>query len=249
MARGEATLSGMARSTDLATLRVTLVIANRILAHHKVVDGFGHVSVRHPTMKNYYLISRSMPPAAVGADDLMVIGDDGEPTDGDARRPFLERFIHSAIYRARPDIGAIVHSHSPAVIPFSVVSEVPLRPICHMAGFIGTKAPIFEIRDSAGDASDMLIRTPELGSALAGCLGDSAAIVLMRGHGSTCVGANLEQAVFRAIYLEVNARIQSAAHQLGEPSFLTPAEAANADAANAGQIERAWTLWSSEVAR
>ncbi len=178
----------------------------------------------------------------------MVIRNDGEPADGDSRRPFLERFIHSAIYRARPDIGAIVHSHSPAVIPFSVVSEAPLRPIFHMAGFIGTKAPIFEIRDVAGDASDMLVRTPELGDALAGCLGNSAT-VLMRGHGSTCVGDDVKQAVFRAIYLEVNARIQIDASHLGRPSFLSPAEAANADAANRGQIDRAWALWCSEVAR
>jgi ribulose-5-phosphate 4-epimerase/fuculose-1-phosphate aldolase len=241
-------MSALAPGTELATVQATLVLANQILAHHAVVDGFGHVSVRHPTIQNHYLISCSMPPAAVSVDDLMVIGDDGEPTGGDSRRPFLERFIHSAIYRARSDIGAIVHSHSPAVIPFSVVSEVPLRPIFHMAGFIGTEAPIFEIRDVVGDASDMLIRTPELGGALAGCLGDSAAVVLMRGHGSTCVGADLKQAVFRAIYLEVNARIQVAAHQLGNPSFLSSAEAANADAANHGQIERAWALWCSEVA-
>jgi ribulose-5-phosphate 4-epimerase/fuculose-1-phosphate aldolase len=242
-------LSGLASSTELATVQADLVLANHILAHHQVVDAFGHVSVRHPIMENHYLISRSMAPAAVGLADLMGIGEAGEPVSGERRRPFLERFIHSAIYRARPDIGAIVHSHSHAVIPFGVVREAPLRPIFHMAGFIGSRAPIFEIRDVLGDTSDMLIRTPELGSALAECLGDSAAVVLMRGHGSTCAGADLRQAVFRAIYLEINARIQISAHQLGNPLFLSAAEAANADASTLGQIERAWALWCAEVTR
>ena len=235
------------RPATIDEVAAILVCASRILAHHEVLDAFGHVSVRHPTLTDHFLISRSMPPAAVTAADVMILQKDGNPAGHESRRPFLERYIHSAIYRARPDVGAVVHGHSPAVIPFSVVRETPLRPIFHMAGFIGGAAPIFEIRDTAGDATDMLIRTPALGNALALGLGDSS-VILMRGHGFTCVGEDLKQAVFRAIYLAVNARIQAQATQLGRPCFLSPAEAANADTANHGQIDRAWALWCSQIA-
>ncbi|MDP9056118.1 MAG: class II aldolase/adducin family protein [Pseudomonadota bacterium] len=233
-------------SENIAEIEAAIVMANRILAHHGVLDAFGHVSARHPTLSDRFIISRTMAPANVTAADLMHLQDDGTPVGNDARRPFLERFIHSSIYRARPDVKAIVHSHSPVVIPFSVVNEAPLRPIFHMAGFIGAKAPIFEIREFAGDASDMLVRTGELGDGLAKCLGNST-VVLMRGHGSTCVGGDVRQVVFRAIYLAVNAQIQSAASMLGNPTFLNAEEAANADKENSGQIDRAWALWCSEV--
>jgi ribulose-5-phosphate 4-epimerase/fuculose-1-phosphate aldolase len=233
-------------SQNIAEIEDAIVMANRILAHHGVLDAFGHVSARHPTLRDCFIISRSMPPANVTPADLMHLQDDGTPVGSDARRPFLERFIHSSIYRARPDVKAIVHSHSPAVIPFSVVHEAPLRPVFHMAGFIGAKAPIFEIRDSAGEASDMLVRTGDLGDALAKCLGNSN-VVLMRGHGSTCVGGDVRQVVFRSIYLAINAQIQSAACMLGDPTFLNAVEAANADSENSSQIDRAWVLWCSEV--
>jgi ribulose-5-phosphate 4-epimerase/fuculose-1-phosphate aldolase len=226
--------------------RASLVLANHILAHHSVLDAFGHVSIRHPVRSDRFIISRSMAPAAVNDADLMIIRDDGRPLDEVGHRPFIERFIHSAIYKARPDVCAVVHSHSSEVIPFGVVRDAPLRPIFHMAGFIGAQAPIFEIRDYAGDASDMLIRTPELGDALAGALAMSA-VILMRGHGFTSVGADLKQAVFRAIYLATNARIQINASRLGTPLFLNQAEAANAEATNNPQIERAWALWCRDV--
>ena len=233
-------------SENVAEIEGTIVMANRILAHHGVLDAFGHVSARHPTLSDRFIISRSMPPANVTTADLMHLKDDGAPVGSDARRPFLERFIHASIYRARPDVKAITHSHSPVVIPFSVVNEAPLRPIFHMAGFIGPKAPIFEIREFAGDASDMLVRTGELGDALAKCLGNST-VVLMRGHGSTCVGGDVRQVVFRSIYLAINAQIQTTAIMLGNPTFLNAEEAANADKENSGQIDRAWALWCSEL--
>jgi HCOMODA/2-hydroxy-3-carboxy-muconic semialdehyde decarboxylase len=161
------------------------------------------------------------------------------------RTPYLERFIHGEIYRARPDVTAVVHSHSPAVIPFGV-STVPLRPVSHMGGFLGEGAPVFEIRDAAGPASDMLIRDRALGAALARSLG-VAAVALMRGHGSVAVGASIRQAVFRAIYTEVNARIAADALRLGPVTWLTPQEAANVAAANDGQLGRAWDLWARAV--
>jgi len=224
-----------------------LVQASHILARKQVLDGFGHVSARHPERPDQFLIARSIAPALVGADDIMTLDLSGQPCDGDQRKPFLERFIHAAIYQARPDIGSVVHSHSPAVIPFGVVPSAPLRPICHTAGFIIDQAPVFEIRETAGEASDMLIRSPQLGTALAQKLG-SHSVVLMRGHGSTAVGPDIRLAVYRAVYLEVNARIQSEAMRLGPVTYLNPAEAANIDAVNSSQIERSWNLWCREIA-
>src|SRR6266568_642351 len=182
-----------------------LVDANRILYHFGVVDGFGHVSARQPGDASRFLISRSMAPALVTAADLMAIHLDGRPVSENAPTAYLERFIHSEIYRARPDVVAIVHSHSAAIIPFSIVPGATLLPVSHMGGFIGEGAPVFEIRNTAGLNSDMLVRTTELGAALAKSLG-SRNIVLMRGHGSTVIGFNLRQAVYRAVYAEVNAR-------------------------------------------
>src|SRR6185436_8583644 len=198
---------GRAPARD-ASLVEELVDANHILFHQGVVDGFGHVSARHPGHKEVFLLSRSMAPALVTAADILSFDLDGNTLGRDARAPYLERFIHGEIYRARPDVMAIVHSHSPCVIPFGVAKGAPLRAICHMSGFLGAATPVFEIRDTAGPASDMLIRNRELGVALANSLGAHAA-VLMRGHGSTVVGNGVRQAVFRAVYTEVKARLQA----------------------------------------
>jgi HCOMODA/2-hydroxy-3-carboxy-muconic semialdehyde decarboxylase len=183
-----------------------------------------------------------MAPALVGAEDILAFDLDGAPVARGGPAAYLERFIHGAIYRARPDVASVVHSHSPAVVPFSVVSDVRLRPVCHMCGFLGAAAPVFEIRDVAGPASDLLIRDGRLGAALAQCLGQSAA-VLMRGHGSTVVGTSLRQAVFRAVYTEVGARLQAEAMRLGSVTYLTEQEAEAAARTNDGQIDRAWLLW------
>src|SRR5215831_13155457 len=148
-----------------------LVDANHILFHLGVVDGFGHVSARHPEDHGRFFISRSMAPALVTAADIMMIDLDGRPLAENAPTPYLERFIHSEIYRARPDVVAIVHSHSAAVIPFGVVQSHKLRAIFHMSGFVGTETPIFEIRECVGDGSDLLVRNRELGASLAKALG------------------------------------------------------------------------------
>lgn len=227
---------------DLKETIGELVDANRILADQRVVDGFGHVSARHPNDPNQFLISRSMAPARVRAGDILALDLDGEPVLPGAPKIYLERFIHSEIYRARPDVMAVVHSHSPSVVPFTVVPEAPLRTVCHMCGFIGDRAPVFEIRDVAGPATDLLIRDRSLGRALAGSL-DRNAVVLMRGHGSTVVGISLRQAVFRAVYLELGARLQADASRLGTVVYLTAEEAAAASHTNDGQIGRAWDLW------
>lgn len=220
-----------------------LVAANRILVAQGVLDAFGHVSVRTAPGSETFWLSRNLAPGSVTVTDLLEHDLDGNATD--ARSPYLERFIHAEIYRHRPDVMAVVHSHSPSVVPFSVV-DVPLRPVVHMAGFLAEYAtPVFEIRDVVGDVSDLLITSSALGAALAETLGD-AAVALMRGHGSVAVGKSLPEAVFRAVYTEVNARTQAAALALGEPCYLAPGEGAAADASVGSQVARAWDIWRKQ---
>jgi HCOMODA/2-hydroxy-3-carboxy-muconic semialdehyde decarboxylase len=221
-----------------------LVFANRILYRQGVVDGFGHVSARNDAEPDHFLLARNMAPALVRRDDILTFDLDGEGLDANGRRVYLERFIHAEIYRARPDVHAVVHSHSPNVIPFGVTQQ-PLRPVFHMCGFLGEGTALFEIRDVAGD-TDMLISDGRLGAALATTLGAGTA-VLMRGHGSTVVGASVEQAVYRAIYTEVNARLQLKAKQLGDVTYLNVNEAANSAKRNDSQLARVWELWTREI--
>ncbi len=220
-----------------------LVDANRILFNQGVVDAFGHVSMRHDKHPDHFLLARNMAPGTVEAGDIVEFDLDGTPLNGEARRVYLERFIHSEIYRARPDVMAVVHSHSPTVVPFSIVGSVRFKPACHMCGFLGHGADIFEIRDVGGPATDLLIRDRHLGKALADSLGSSNA-VLMRGHGSTVVGPTLKQAVYRAVYTEVNAKLVSEALRLGPVEYLSPEEAHTALAIEK-EIERPWQLWKA----
>ena len=224
-----------------------LVAANRILAEEGVLDGFGHVSARHNAIPERFLLARSMAPALVAAADIMAFDLDGNPIDAGGRTAYLERFIHSEIYRANPEVQAVVHSHSPAVIPFGVVA-LPLRPVFHLGGFLGAGVPVFEIRDTGGPATDMLIRNPALGAALAATLG-AAPVALMRGHGDVVVGRSVREAVFRAVYTEVNARLASEALRLGggEAVFLNEDEARMAAETNAAQIGRPWELWKAKA--
>ena len=253
-----AALPRPARAADPAppadpALLDALVLANRILADQGVVDGFGHVSARHDKRADRFLLARSMAPALVAQADLMEFELDGTATAPAGRTPYLERFIHGAIYRARPDVMAVVHSHSPGLIPFGVAGGARLRPVFHLAGFLGEGAPVFEIRDAAGSETDLLVRTPALGDALARSLGDGA-VVLMRGHGATTVGASVQQAVFRAVYAEANARLQAEAMRLsqapsGQVNYLNAREAEAAAKTNDAVMGRAWELWTMRVQR
>jgi HCOMODA/2-hydroxy-3-carboxy-muconic semialdehyde decarboxylase len=224
-----------------------LVAANRILYAEGVVDGFGHVSIRHDQNPEHFLLARSMAPGLVTAGDIVEHDREGEAVAGDTRLLYLERYIHSEIYKAHPQVQAVVHSHSPAVIPFGVTRAV-LQPIFHLSSFLAEGAPIFEIRDAGGPATDMLIRTPALGAALAQTLG-AAPVALMRGHGDVVVGRSLREVVFRAVYTEVNARLEAEALRLGggDVVFLNGEEAANATRTNAGVITRAWELWKARA--
>jgi HCOMODA/2-hydroxy-3-carboxy-muconic semialdehyde decarboxylase len=221
-----------------------VVYANRILYDQGVVDGLGHVSVRHPSEPGVFLLSCNRAPGLVKREDIVCYDLDGNAVSQTSERPYLERFIHSEIYRARPDVVAVVHSHSPSVIPFAITHK-PLKPVFHMSGFLGSGSAHFEIREAAGN-TDMLIRSPYLGEALAKSLGKHNC-VLMRGHGSTVVGTSLEQVVYRAIYAEVNAKLQLAANGLGEISFLNEEEAQLSSDMNDGQIPRSWNLWVTRL--
>lgn len=221
--------------------------ASRILAANGILDAFGHVSRRYPEQSDRFLISRSLAPAQVTAADILTLDFDGEPIEAAGARLFLERFLHGEIYRIRPDVQAIVHSHAPAVLPFTVVPTVRARPICHMCGFLYGIPATFDVADHAGEGSDLLIRSSELGKALANHIGQ-AAVVLMRGHGYTAVGASIEQVTYRAIYTSKNCEIQSAALSLGNPVYISAAEAVACERAANSQVDRAWNLWKNDLA-
>lgn len=224
-----------------------LAAASRVLAERGVVDAFGHISHRHPDAPDRYFMSRAKAPALVTPDDLIEYNLDSEPCNANGRSSFLERFIHGAIYKARPDIHSIVHSHSPSVIPFGLV-KAKIEAMFHNAAFLAAGVPVFDISKKFG-ATDMLVGDQAKGSALVECMGDKD-IVLMRAHGSVACGPNLQMAVFRAVYTEVNARIQhwTAALADGQPmASLDEDEGRLADETNRGACMRAWELWRRQV--
>lgn len=234
-----------AREETMHPAMIDLVVANRILANEGILDAFGHVSIRHPKNPSRYLMSRSLAPSLVLPKDILEYDLDSRPIGFTARSPaptlFLERFIHGEIYKSRPDVHAVVHSHSPTTIPFGVTG-IPLKPICHMSGFLAGGTRIFDIRD-VDAKSDMLIRTPRLGAAHAKLLGKTT-VTLMRGHGNVVVAPDARLAVYRAIYCEVNARLQLQAASLGtSPRFLSAVEAKNAATSTASVLDRPWRYW------
>jgi ribulose-5-phosphate 4-epimerase/fuculose-1-phosphate aldolase len=224
-----------------------VVVANHILFDQGVVDAFGHISVRHDKHSDRFLLARNMAPGRVESNDIIEFTLDGEAVNAAGRKVYLERFIHGEIYRKRPDVMSVVHSHSHSVVPLSVVKGVRLQAIFHMAGFVGQGAPVFEIREAGGDTTDLLISNNHLGRALADhFVGHD--IVLMRGHGSTVVGGSIRQAVYRAIYAELNARYQLQAMQLGgEVTFLSEGERLACVQNVEAQVQRPWDLWVEQA--
>jgi ribulose-5-phosphate 4-epimerase/fuculose-1-phosphate aldolase len=225
-----------------------LAAASRILAAQGVVDGFGHVSMRHPSAPDRYLMSRSVAPARVMPADIIEYDLDSNPCNANGRASFLERFIHGEIYKARPDIMSVVHNHSPSVIPFGLVG-VPMQAMFHNGAFIAAGVPVFDINEKFG-ATNMLVSDGPKGVALAEVMGDKD-MVLMRAHGAVACGPTLQTAVFRAVYTEVNARIQHWTMALGGPgshiAALDEEEGRLADAINRTAGMRAWDLWRSQV--
>jgi ribulose-5-phosphate 4-epimerase/fuculose-1-phosphate aldolase len=222
-----------------------LVAANRILADEGVLDAYGHVSIRHPGNPSRYVMSRSLAPILVTAADIMEYDLDSTPVDPKGRTSVLERFIHGEIYKARPAVRAVIHSHSPAVIPFGI-TQVPMRPVYHLASFLWVGVPVYDIRDAGGPATSMLVRNGALAKALAAALGDKP-VALMRGHGNVVVGLDVQMAVRRAIYTEVNARLQTIAIGIGGPINYISAEEGAARETSADDAARAWDLWKKKA--
>ena len=223
-----------------------LVAASRVLADQGVVDAYGHVSVRHDRDPNRYLLSRSLAPALVTADDIMEWDLDSTTVDPRDRTGFIERFIHGEIYKARPDVHAVVHNHSPSVIPFGVTTA-QLQPIYHMSAFLGGGVPVWDIKIAAGESTDILVRSPALGRALAHTLA-TRPVALMRGHGAVVVAETVPMVVFRSIYTEMNAKLQAQAMaQSASVTYLDPEEARRAEASVAGTLGRPWELWKRKA--
>jgi HCOMODA/2-hydroxy-3-carboxy-muconic semialdehyde decarboxylase len=228
-------------SSGSSALVQELVLANHMLANEGVVDAYGHVSVRDPQNAGHFFLARHVAAGVVTAADIVEYDLDSNAVRGDSSGGYTERFIHGEIYKARPDVMAVVHCHSPELIPFGATST-PLRPIIHLAGFLGEGVPLFEIR-KAGGMTDMLIRNPALGHALAQTLANKPA-ALMRGHGAVVVAPSLHVVVGRAYYMNLDARLQWQAILLGgknSVTYLDPEEA-NKSAGQDG-FERAWDFW------
>lgn len=227
-----------------AQLLEDLVVANRILYKHGILDGFGHVSARNDADPNTFVMARYVPAGVVTTDDLRVLGLDSQPVTNKDERHYSERYIHGELYKARPDVQAVVHCHAPPLLPFGV-TKTPLRPIYHMSAFLSAGVPVFEIRDVAG-MTDLLIRTPELGAALAKRIGEHP-MALMRGHGATIVGSSVRQVVYRAMYATQNAITQLEAMRLGEVTYLAPEESEKMEAHSGGTLNRPWEIWRREA--
>jgi len=222
-----------------------LVAANRILADQGVLDAYGHVSIRVPGDPKHFLLARSVAPELVTPADILEHDLEGNATAPPGATLFSERFIHAAVYAARPDVQAVVHNHAPSLIPFGVTG-VPLRPLYHMSAFLGAGVPVFDIRAAGGD-TDMLVKTLRLGQALAKTLGANNA-ALMRGHGAVVVAPDMPRAVFRSVYTEQNARLQAQAMQLSSKvTYLDPEEAKKAQATIEATVGRPWELWRRKV--
>ena len=214
--------------------------ASRVLALHGVLDAWGHVSMRHPANPERFLLSRARAPALVSEADIMEFDLDSNPVDPAAGRPFLERFIHGQAYRARPDVNAVVHSHSPTMIPFSVTGE-PMRGISHIASFLVKEVPVWEIRD-VGITQGLLVANNKQGQSLAKALGDGP-VALMRGHGNLVVAPDIKRVVHRALYTEINAQQLAMALSFKRPiTFIAPDEAQDPK-----RLDDSWELWKSEA--
>ena len=223
-----------------ATVIDDLVAASRILAQHGVLDAWGHVSIRHPANPERYLLSRARAAALVSADDIMEFDLDSDPVDQRGRRVFLERFIHGQAYRARQDVNAVVHSHSPTMIPFSVTGE-PLKAISHIASFLVKEVPVWEIRD-VGTTQGLLVTNNRQGRSLAMTLGDGP-VSLMRGHGNLVVAPDIKRVVHRALYTEINAQQLATALSFKRPIiFVAPDESQDPK-----RLDDAWEVWKSEA--
>jgi ribulose-5-phosphate 4-epimerase/fuculose-1-phosphate aldolase len=224
-----------------------LVTANRILAHEGVLDAFGHVSIRHPNRSDRFYLSRARAPECIESADFMEFALDGAPIDAGGRKPYAERFIHGAVYDARSEVQAVLHSHSPNLIPFGITGS-PLRPVMHMCASMGTRVPVWDVRANFGD-TNLLVTDMKVARDLAAALG-TCSVALMRGHGCVVAGQSLREVVFNAVYLELNAGLQMKASALGDITFLSDGEvAAVLRTRSSFTFERAWEFWCRRAGR
>jgi HCOMODA/2-hydroxy-3-carboxy-muconic semialdehyde decarboxylase len=224
-----------------------LVTANRILAREGVVDAFGHVSIRHPELADRYILSRARAPECIEVDDLMQFALDGTPLEPAGRKPYAERFIHGAIYERRPEVNAVVHNHSPSVIPFGITGTA-LKPVMHMCASMGARVPLWDSRTAFGD-TNLLVTNMPMARDLAAALGTDA-VALMRGHGCVVAGLSLRDVVFNSVYLELNAHLQLQASSLGPINFLSDGEVeAVLRTRGSFTYERAWEYWCRRAGR
>lgn len=223
-----------------------LVVANRILAREGVIDGFGHVSVRHPANPGHFLLSRSRSPEIVTREDIMEFSLDGSVVSGAEYRPYAERFIHGAIYEVRPDVNSVSHHHAPAVIPFSL-TDIPLKVAYHMGTVAGSDIPVWDTQPEFGD-TNMLVDTFEMGQSLAATLGKGAA-ALLRGHGAVCAASDLRAICMVSIYMRDNAQLVLDTLALGEPKYLSAGEIRKTAAMLLSDmpLARAWDYWKARA--
>jgi HCOMODA/2-hydroxy-3-carboxy-muconic semialdehyde decarboxylase len=235
-------LPGAAVDTDEQRIK-DLVDGNHILANERVLDGFGHISVRSVNNPKHFYLAHARGPGLVTRADILEFDENSDPVDQQGRAMYSERYIHGEVYRARPDVNAVVHSHSPDVVPFSV-TKTPLLALAHVAGFLGTTpVPVFEIRDVLGADNQMLVRDSKTGAALAKALG-TRSVVLMRGHGMVVVAPSARMVVLRAVYTQLNARIETESLKLGQPIYLNESEASRID-----PTDRPWEVWVADADR
>ena len=231
----------------LQDLTEELVTANHILAHERVVDSFGHISARHPERPDRYFLSRARAPRLAENGDIMEFTLDGNSVGPQPGKPYSERFIHGATYEARPEVMAVVHNHSPNVVPFTVTKQ-RMRPIMHMCAPIGADIPNWDIRTKFGD-TNLLVTSMEMGRDFARTLG-SHSVALMRGHGSTVVGRSVREVVFTSVYMEINAEMLIKALAMGDVTYLSDGEIAAITKGRAGfTFERGWENWCHRVGR
>jgi ribulose-5-phosphate 4-epimerase/fuculose-1-phosphate aldolase len=239
-----------------------LVLANHILASQEVgfLNAYGHVSVRDPDDPQHYYMARYVSAGIVKAFDIVEYDLDSNPVDGPRKDNFNERFIHGEIYKVRPDVMAVVHSHTPELVAFSV-SSIPLRPVMAAAAFLGDGIPTFDIRSYTHTSNVGIISNPELGAGLAKELGDKAAILLY-GHGAVTVDTSLVNLVARSDNFRQDAIVQQQAILLGgnvnyiKPAVRAPGDAPRArppqqaprDGGGASGADRAWEYWKQLIA-
>jgi HCOMODA/2-hydroxy-3-carboxy-muconic semialdehyde decarboxylase len=237
--------------SDIHAASDDLVTANRILAHEEILDAYGHVSIRHPEDPTRFVMSRSRPAELVELDDILEFHLDGTPVKPDGPTPFLERFIHGAIYESRQNVGAVCHNHATSILPFTIVADVQLRAVTHMAGFMDSPVPVWDMAADFGDHTDLLVRNIEQGRSLAASLG-TRAVALMRGHGSVVVADDLGQVVSNSIQMDKNARVMSEAARLGPITPLSPGELETIKRQTVGRgtaTRGDWEVWKRRAGR